>query len=139
MANINITIYYDPTQTPPQWSMSADGANVTDNNVVHLRDQGDTSIRWGIEFGPDPIVEAGNLQFSTDSNNPGIVFQGTPAWPGSPPSGNANNWSSTVTNTQTGEQYYFKVNAVITGDGPDQPLVWDPEVEEDPPRFALSA
>ena len=137
MANVNITIYYSPNLSPP-WSMSADGANVTDNNVVHLKDKGDTSIRWGIQFAADVVSDA-TIQFSTDPNLPGIVFSGTPSWPGSPPSGNANNWTSTVNNTQTGQQYYFRVNAVITGDGEDQPLEWDPEVEEDPPRVSMAS
>ena len=135
MANVNITIYYDPTQSPGAWSMSAEGASVTNDNVIHLKDSGNTTIRWDIAFGPGVVTDGGTIEFSTDPA--GIVFSGTPTWPGTQPNGNTNNWNASINNTQNGQQYYFKVNAVIVGDGPDQPLTWDPDVEEDPPRLAL--
>jgi hypothetical protein len=111
---------------------------VSNDNIVHLKQSGDTKINWSISYGPGPVTDSGRIGFSTDPSTPGIVFTGTPPWPGTPPSGNANNWSARITNAQNGQQFYFKVNAVIRGDGPDQPLTWDPEVEEDPPRLALT-
>jgi hypothetical protein len=135
MANVNINISYNPVTST--WSLSTDGAGSSSNgNVVHLKESGNTSIQWSIAWTAG-VAADDDIDFNTDPNSPGIQFTGTPAWPGSAPNGNANNWNATVNNTQNGQQYYFKVNAVISGDGPNQYLSWDPDVQEDPPNVVI--
>lgn len=139
MANVNITVYYDPTNPSNPWSLSTDGGPpVSGDSVVHLKERGNTTLRWTIQFGPNVVVADATIAFSTDASRPGIQFTGTPPWPGTAPNGNANNWNASLNNEQSGAKFYFKVNAVYTVNGAAQPVTWDPEVEEDPPRSAAT-
>lgn len=126
MANINVTIYYDPV---------TDSFSQDLGNNVQVNDRGNNPIRWSIDLLNDA---PGSIQFNTST---GIVFvtqQGQTAWPGDAPSGNANNWNSSINNQLqvggTALLFYYQVNAWYTPPGGSAVAkVWDPDVEENPP------
>jgi hypothetical protein len=126
LANINVTVIYDPSNGT--WSITGDNVNGT---TIEVNDKGANPIRWGIGL---PQGGAGTINFDTST---GIDF--TVDIPGDPPTGNANNWNWNLDNqlTPTSESipYEYTVNAWYTPQQGATPQAkqWDPEVEENPP------
>ena len=135
LANINCTITYNPNPGVGQTTWSAT------ENPITVVPPGSTPIRWSIALASG---QSGSINFSTTTALPGIVFTGTPAWPGDTPSGNANNWNSSLDNNlPVGADpitYNYVVNAVYIPPGKGanpQNVQWDPEVQEDPPANVM--
>lgn len=137
MANITITISYNPSAaTGSQWSLTATGTTVV-GSTIEVNDSGANPIRWTIGMAEG---QSGTINFSTTSTAPGIQFTGSNAWTGDPPTGNSNNWNSSLNNTlepdDPSQNFEYRVNAVYTppGKGANPANVnWDPDVEENPP------
>ena len=73
MANINITISYNPSAaTGSQWSLTATGTTVV-GTTIEINDQGDNPIRWAIGMASG-AVRHHQLQHHDDA--PGIHFTG---------------------------------------------------------------
>jgi hypothetical protein len=130
LANIDCTITYNPNPGVGQTTWSAS------ENPIQVVPPGNTPIRWSIEVANG---QSGTIDFSITTAAPGIVFIPPPVWPGEPPSGNANNWHSSLDdNLGQGASaiiYNYVVNAVYTpsGNSSGVNVQWDPEVEENPP------
>lgn len=135
MANINITISYNPTAaTGSQWSLTATGTSV-DGSTVEINDSGANPIGWSIGLAPN---QSGTINFSTTTTAPGVKF--TDPWPGDPVTGNSNNWRTSLDNSlepdDPSQNFEYTVNAVYTppGKGANPANIsWDPDVEENPP------
>jgi hypothetical protein len=102
---------------------------------------GTTTLNWDIQVIP---ASAGTIVFNTATSTPGIQFTGTgnSAWPGSIPTGDANGWSSSITNSlppgSQSRSFHYKVNAIYTpSGGAPVNLTWDPDVEENPPSITI--
>lgn len=127
---MTVTVKYTPANAVgQQWSQTPP--------TVHVP-PGSTEIDWNIKVSPS---SAGTIIFG----DPGIEFTGTGqnGWPGSPPSGDDDQWSATINNTlakgQSAVEYYYCVNALYTPDGGSQAAItYDPDVEEDPPIMSLA-
>ena len=134
LANINCTITYNPSSGQTTWSAS--------EQPIQVVPPGNTPISWSIQLASG---QSGDIDFSTNPATPGIQFTGTPAWPGTTPSGNANNWNCSIDdNIPAGGSsvtYHYVVNAVYTPPGKGanpQNVKWDPDVEENPPSVIFS-
>lgn len=136
MANINVTISYDPSQpSGSQWSLLPnDNVNGT---TIEVDDQGENPIGWSIQMASG---QPGTIDFNGDT---GITLDAPGSWPGTVPKGNTNNWSGKLNNTlEEGDDpvsYGYTVNAMYSaGNGITAvPVVWDPEVEENPPAQVM--
>jgi hypothetical protein len=129
---MNVNVKYSPTNQD-KWSQAPDKKVPVGS--------GTTELDWSIQVIP---ASAGTIVFSTETNTPGIQFTGTGnnAWPGPVPTGNANGWTASITNTlQPGspsQSFHYKVNAVYTpAGGSPINVTWDPDVEENPPSVTI--
>jgi hypothetical protein len=100
---------------------------------------GSTELNWKIQVIP---ASAGAIAFSS----PGIQFTGTGtnSWPGTSPTGNASEWTSTINNTlprgANSASFYYQVNALFTPtNGTQVAVTYDPDVEENPPTLVVVA
>ena len=133
MANINVTVIYDPSNG--NWSLTGDSVNGT---TIEVNDRGANPIRWSIGL---PQDASGSIAFDPST---GIDFTSDiPS--GDEPNGNANNWNWNLNNTLASNSpavnYEYVVNAWYTpSGGTAQAKQWDPDVEENPPaQIALKA
>ena len=129
---MNITVQYRPGDPDP-WSQAP-------GKQIHVG-QGSTTLNWAIQVIP---ASAGSIVFNTATNTPGIQFTGTgnSTYPGTPPSRNATQWTSTITNNLppggSAPPYHYKVNAIYTPQGGTATNVtYDPDVVEDPPAIVI--
>jgi len=102
---------------------------------------GTTPLNWSIQVVP---ASAGTIVFSTTAAAPGVQFTGTGtnAWPGAIPTGDATEWTSSITNNlppgANKVPYPYVVHAIYTpAGGTPVAIVYDPEVEADPPSIAV--
>ena len=133
MANINVTVIYDPSAN--SWSITGDNVNDT---TIEVNDKGANPIRWGIGLAQ---AATGSIAFDATT---GIDFT-TDLPPGDEPNGNTNNWNWNLNNTLSSNSsavnYEYVVNAWYTpSGGTAQAKQWDPDVEENPPaQIAVKA
>lgn len=129
----NVSVRYTPGNTKPWSQLPAPKIHVS---------PGSTVITWTIMVIP---ASAGAIIFNTNSLTPGIDFteKGTAIWPGSDPTGDAIQWSSTIDNAlprgSNAIAYPYVVNALFTPtNGTQVPVQYDPDVEEDPPHVVMT-
>lgn len=118
----NVTVIYDAVND--EWSAE---------NPIRV-EPGTTTIAWQVRLAKGC---GGEINFGTAADFQGIVFD--PGWPGTPPKGNAETWTTTVEDTlKPGDQpleFHYTVNTLYKADAASpvaEPLSWDPDVEEDP-------
>ena len=127
---MTVTVRYTPANTNP-WSQ-------TPASKIKVG-SGSTTLNWNIQVMP---ASAGAIVFNTDPNSPGIQFDTDVVWPGTPPSGDANGWSSTINNTlprgSQAQTFHYVVNALFTpANGTQIQVTYDPDVQEDPPNVVI--
>ena len=128
---MNVNVKYTPGDADP-WSQSP-------SKTIRIA-TGQNTLDWSIQVIPG---SAGTIVF--DTTPPGIEFTGVGnnAWPGSPPTADGSDITSTINNTlpsgANSVSFHYKVNAVYTpAGGTPQAITWDPDVQEDPPNVAMA-